>query len=122
MEAEGLMKYTPAIQIDGRNLLTHERDVVGVRGIVATPAVVESTSLVVAYGIDVYGSQVAPSGTFDILGKGFNKITLLGTVVALTWGVVILAPMVRLPFCNGRFACFTGCILTFFDAGSEEAD
>jgi outer membrane protein assembly factor BamB len=117
MEAEGLMKYTPAIQIDGRNLLSHERDVVGVRGILATPAVVESTSLVVAYGIDVYGSQVAPSGTFDILGKGFNKITLLGTVVALTWGVVILAPMVRLPFCN-MLRLYTDIC----DAGSEEAD
>lgn len=97
MEAEGLMRYTPAIQIDGRNLLTHEWDVVGVRGIVATPAVVESTSLVVAYGIDVFGTQIAPSGTFDILGKGFNKITLLATVLALTWGVVLLAPMVPPP-------------------------
>ncbi|KAL7793724.1 hypothetical protein V8C37DRAFT_401804 [Trichoderma ceciliae] len=106
IEAEGLMKYTPAIQIDGRNLLTHERDVVGVRGIVATPAVVESTSLVVAYGIDIFGSQIAPSGTFDILGKGFNKITLLATVLALTWGVVILAPMVRRKQINRKWEAF----------------
>ncbi|KAM0263873.1 hypothetical protein ACHAQJ_000908 [Trichoderma viride] len=106
MEAEGLVKYVPAIQIDGRNLLTHERDVVGVRGIVATPAVVESTSLVVAYGIDVFGSQIAPSGTFDILGKGFNKITLLATVLALTWGVVILAPMVRRKQINRKWEAF----------------
>lgn len=96
IEAEGLVKYTPAIFVDGRNLLTHERDVVGVIGIVATPAVVESTSLLVAYGIDVFGSLISPSGTFDILDKGFNKITLLATVVALTWGVVLLAPMVGL--------------------------
>ncbi|KAH6604423.1 hypothetical protein Trco_007869 [Trichoderma cornu-damae] len=105
-EAEGLMRYTPAIQIDGRNLLTHERDVVGVRGIVATPAVVESTSLVVAYGVDVFGTLIAPSGTFDILGKGFNKITLLATVLALTWGVVLLAPMVRRKQINQKWKAF----------------
>ncbi|RFU80217.1 hypothetical protein TARUN_2027 [Trichoderma arundinaceum] len=109
IEAEGLMKYTPAIQIDGRNLLTHERDVVGVRGIVATPAVVESTSLVVAYGIDIFGTQIAPSGTFDILGKGFNKVTLLATVLALFWGVVILAPMVRRKQINRKWEAFLWC-------------
>ncbi|KAL6872103.1 hypothetical protein J3F83DRAFT_733820 [Trichoderma novae-zelandiae] len=106
IEAEGLAKYTPAIFIDGRNLLTHERDIVGVKGIVTTPAVVESTSLLLAYGIDVFGSQIAPSGTFDILDKGFNKVTLLGTVVALTWGVVLLAPMVRRKQINRKWEAF----------------
>ncbi|KAL7906465.1 hypothetical protein GGI35DRAFT_482623 [Trichoderma velutinum] len=106
IEAEGLIKYTPAIFIDGRNLLSHERDVVGVRGIVTTPAVVESTSLLVAYGIDVFGTQISPSGMFDILDKGFNKVTLLATVLALTWGVVLLAPMVRRKQINRMWEAF----------------
>lgn len=94
MEAEAIMRYTPAIEIDARNYITHERDVIGVRGILATPTIVESTTLVVSYGIDVFGSRVTPSGTFDILDKGFNKVSLLATVVALTWGVAFLAPLV----------------------------
>ncbi|KAL7947538.1 hypothetical protein V8C42DRAFT_288565 [Trichoderma barbatum] len=106
IEAEGLATYTPAIFIDGRNLLTHERDIVGVRGIVTTPAVVESTSLLVAYGIDVFGTRISPSGTFDILDKGFNKVTLLATVLALTWGVVLLAPMVRRKQINRKWEAF----------------
>jgi hypothetical protein len=94
IEAEGLIKYSPAMEIDALSMLSHQLDVVGIEGIVATPAVVESTSLVVAYGVDVYGTRVAPSGAFDMLGKGFDKITLLLTVLALFAGVTFLAPMV----------------------------
>lgn len=96
-EAEGLVKYGPAIEVDPRSIISHQRDVVGVKGIVATPANVESTSLVVAFGIDIFGTRVAPSGVFDILGKGFNKVTLVGTVLALFGGVTFLAPMVSHP-------------------------
>ena len=111
MEAEGLNRYTPQYEIDPRMVITHERDVVGVREILATPAIVESTTLVVAYGIDVFGTRIAPSGVFDILGRGFNKVSLVGTVVALFAGVMFLAPMVSLTLplashCSAnRFRC-----------------
>lgn len=94
MEAEGLMKYAPALEIDPRSIISHERDVVGIWGIVAAPATVESTSLVVAFGVDVFGARVAPSGVFDILGKSFDKSILILTVVALFGGVMFLTPMV----------------------------
>ncbi|CAM1506091.1 Fc.00g057320.m01.CDS01 [Cosmosporella sp. VM-42] len=103
MEAEGLGKYAAAIEVDPRLIVSHQWNVVGVKGIVATPAIVESTSLVVAYGVDVFGTRVAPSGVFDILGKGFNKVTLVGTVVALFAGVMFLAPMVRRKQINMRW-------------------
>ncbi|KAK3693629.1 hypothetical protein B0T22DRAFT_45655 [Podospora appendiculata] len=92
---EGLMKYHPVIEIDPKSVITHERDVLGVRKIIVAPTIVESTSLVFAYGIDVFGTRVAPSFLFDILGKGFNKVTLIGTVLAIAAGVFGLAPMVR---------------------------
>lgn len=97
-EAEGLIRYHPAIEIDPKSVVTHERDVLGVEAIVTSPAIVESTSLVFAYGVDVFGTRVAPSFLFDILGKGFNKVTLVGTVLALLAGVVMLAPVVSALF------------------------
>ncbi|KAL3965257.1 hypothetical protein ACCO45_002261 [Purpureocillium lilacinum] len=103
MEAEALMKYAPAMEIDPRSILSHEYDVVGVRGIVAAPAQVESTSLLAAYGVDVYVTRVAPSGVFDILGQGFDKVTLVGTVLALLGGVMFVAPMVRRKQINMRW-------------------
>jgi hypothetical protein len=100
MEAEGLPKYNPALEIDPRSILSHEFDVIGVQKIITTPAFVESTSLILAFGVDVFGTRVTPSGTFDILGKSFNKPTLILTVVALFVGVLFLGPMVREFFQN----------------------
>jgi hypothetical protein len=91
---EGLMRYHPAVEIDPKMVVTHELDVVGVRKIITSPTVVESTSLVFAFGVDVFGTRVAPSYLFDILGKGFDKLSLIGTVLALGAGVLALGPMV----------------------------
>ncbi|KAI8417877.1 hypothetical protein FOFC_00436 [Fusarium oxysporum] len=96
-EAEGLIQYTPSIEIDPRSVISHQRNVVGVKDILTAPVIVESTSLVVAYGVDVFGTRVAPSGVFDILGNGFNKVTLVLTVVSLLGGVLFLSPMVSKP-------------------------
>ncbi|KAG7104163.1 ER membrane protein complex subunit 1 like [Verticillium longisporum] len=78
-----------------RQVITHQRDVIGVKDIIATPALLESTTLVFAYGIDIFGTRLAPSLSFDILGKGFDKVTLIGTVLALVAGVAALKPIVR---------------------------
>ena len=67
---------------------------IGIKNVITNPAILESTSLVFAYGIDVFGTKVTPSAAFDILGKAFNKLSLVATVLALGVGVVVLAPMV----------------------------
>lgn len=91
---EGLFKYTPNLEFDGRWYLTHSRDVFGIRDVIVSPTLLESTGLIFAFGIDVFGSRVTPSQAFDILGSSFAKLQLLGTVVALAVGVWFLAPMV----------------------------
>ncbi|KAI2472307.1 DUF1620-domain-containing protein [Annulohypoxylon bovei var. microspora] len=92
---EGLARYAPAIELAPQMLLSHQREVLGVREIITTPAALESTCLVLAYGVDVFGTRVAPSLPFDVLGKGFNKLALVGTVAALVLGVGGLRPLVR---------------------------
>ncbi|OLN96566.1 ER membrane protein complex subunit 1 [Colletotrichum chlorophyti] len=104
MEAEGLVKYHPALEIDPRQIITHQRDVIGVQKIITSPTIVESTSLVFSFGVDVFGTRVAPSFAFDILGKGFNKISLISTVLALVVGVAVLGPIVRKKQTNLRWA------------------
>ncbi|KAI8627881.1 DUF1620-domain-containing protein [Xylariaceae sp. FL1651] len=100
---EGLSRYVPAIELDPRMTVTHSRDVVGVKEIITTPAILESTCLVFAYGIDIFGTRVAPSQAFDLLDKGFNKVALLGTVLALFAGVLVMGPMVRKKQINMRW-------------------
>lgn len=100
---EGLFRYQPVIEFDPKMIITHKREIIGVKDVITSPALLESTSLVFAYGVDVFGTRVAPSAAFDILGKGFNKLSLVATVLALGVGVAILAPMVRKKQINGRW-------------------
>lgn len=97
MEAEGLVRYHPALEIDPRQVITHQRDVIGIQKIITSPTIVESTSLIFSFGVDVFGTRATPSFAFDILGKGFNKISLISTVLALTVGVAVLGPIVSKP-------------------------
>lgn len=92
---EGLFPYSPVVEVDPRSLITHERQVMGVVDISTTPSSLESTSLVFAYGIDLFATRVSPSMSFDILGKNFNKVQLVLTVIALSVGAAYVAPMVR---------------------------
>ncbi|RKF74162.1 ER membrane protein complex subunit 1 [Golovinomyces cichoracearum] len=92
---EGLFEYQPYIEFNPNLIITHEREVFGVKGIIASPAFLESTSLIFAYGLDIFGTRVAPSFAFDILGKDFNKLSLVLTIMALTVGVGVLAPMAK---------------------------
>ncbi|KAF8462055.1 hypothetical protein BDZ91DRAFT_699208 [Kalaharituber pfeilii] len=96
---EGLFRYDPVLQLDHRSILSHKREFLNNGGkvkIITSPSLLESTSLVFLYSeTDLFGTRVSPSGTFDILGKGFGKLQLVGTVVGLAIGVWFVAPMVR---------------------------
>jgi hypothetical protein len=92
---EGLFKYAPFLEFDGKWYLTHSRDIADIRGIISSPTLLESTSLVFAFGVDIFGTRVTPSQAFDILGRGFSKLQLLATITVLTVGVIILRPMAR---------------------------
>ncbi|KAF2019762.1 DUF1620-domain-containing protein [Aaosphaeria arxii CBS 175.79] len=93
--SEGLVRYTPHLLFDPKWHLNHKYELVGIKNVIACESGLESTSLVFAYGHDVFGTRVAPSFAFDILGKGFNKIQMLVTVAALFVGVLFVAPLVR---------------------------
>lgn len=92
---EGLFRHDAALDFDPKWALNHMREIQGVQKVITSPSLLESTSLVFAFGcLDMFGTRVAPIGGFDMLGKGFNKIQLIGTVVALAVGTGILAPLV----------------------------
>ncbi|KAJ6155526.1 hypothetical protein N7470_006092 [Penicillium chermesinum] len=92
---EGLFRYSPFLEFDGKWFLTHARDVAGIQTVLSEPTLLESTSLIFAFGGDIFGTRATPSQAFDILGKNFSKLQLVLTVVALAFGVGFLAPMVR---------------------------
>lgn len=100
---EGLFRYNPVVELDPRGIITHERQVLGLERVVAAPSLLESTCLVFAYGGDLFGTRVAPSLAFDILGKGFGKVQLVATVVGLAVGAAVVAPIVRRKQINAKW-------------------
>lgn len=102
-QAEGLVRYAPVIEFDPKWYLNHAREVVGVENIITSPALIESTSLVFAYGLDVFGTRLSPSFSFDILGKDFNKFQMLATVAALGVATFVVAPLVMRKQVNTRW-------------------
>ena len=91
---EGLIRRTALLEFNPQWIINHRREALGIGKIITSPANLESTSLVFAYGIDLFGTRLAPSLAFDMLGKEFAKGQLVLTVVALGFGVLVLAPMV----------------------------
>ncbi|KAJ5665171.1 uncharacterized protein N7477_007619 [Penicillium maclennaniae] len=107
---EGLFRYAPFLDFDGKWYLTHARDVAGIKTVLSQPTLLESTSLIFAFGGDIFGTRATPSQAFDILGKSFSKLQLLLTVVALAVGVSFLAPMVSLIPSHAARSAFTNSI------------
>lgn len=76
-------------------VLLISQQVSNVRKIITAPALLESTSLVFAYGLDLFFTRVAPSKTFDVLSESFNKTQLVFTVGGLLIAIFMTRPMVR---------------------------
>lgn len=109
---EGLFRYKPFLDFDGKWYLTHTRDVAGIKDVLSHPTLLESTSLILAYGGDIFGTRATPSQAFDVLGKSFSKLQLVLTVVALTGGVIFLAPIVSISPLILFFSCGFCSMLT----------
>lgn len=59
-------------------------------GIVAAPAVLESTAHVLVHGLDLFYTRVQPSAAFDLLAEDFPSALLLILVAAMTAGAAAL--------------------------------
>ena len=62
--------------------------VTGVKSIISNPATLESTSLVAAYGLDIFLTRRSPSNTFDVLSDSFNKPFLIITMTTVFIAVI----------------------------------
>lgn len=78
---EGLVPYMPELPIPSESIINYDQSLLAVRRITTSPAILESTSLVFSYGLDLFFTRVTPSKTFDILKDDFDH--LLITVVLI---------------------------------------
>lgn len=86
---EGLLPYDPVIPVAEKSVLSYNLTITGVENIVAFPAMLESTSYVVAYGLDLFFIQTSPSQIFDSLTDEFQYTALVLTIVLLIIGIIV---------------------------------
>lgn len=86
----GLLSNETLLRITGQY-----EDAAFVDRITTSPALLESSSMVLATGIDWVYALASPSGQFDRLHASFNKTQLVLTIAALVIGIAITRPLVR---------------------------
>ncbi|KAF8625878.1 hypothetical protein AX15_005151 [Amanita polypyramis BW_CC] len=94
-QEEMLIEYDPVVPDEPKQVVSHNYETAQIRHITTSPALLESTSLVFAYGLDLFLTRVSPSGTFDVLSESFNKAQLVLTVMGLVVAIVVTRPMVK---------------------------
>ena len=79
---EGTIPYVPEIGLSTEALVNYNQSAFQVRDVFTWPAGLESTSLVLVYGTDVFYTRVMPSRMFDVLKEDFDYL-FIGSVLAL---------------------------------------
>ncbi|KAI8612170.1 hypothetical protein BC830DRAFT_1067969 [Chytriomyces sp. MP71] len=86
---EQLFPYAPVLHFNPYDVASHELPVLGVTRIQSTGTLLESTSIVAAYGLDLFVARRAPSRTFDVLSEDFGYGWLILTMVSLVVGIQV---------------------------------
>ena len=86
---EGIFPYHPYAAIQPKDVISHNCIVYGVSSIQSLPTDLESTSIVLASGIDLFLTRRMPSNAFDTLADDFSYFQLEMSVLLLTFGVYI---------------------------------
>ncbi|XP_068157293.1 ER membrane protein complex subunit 1 isoform X1 [Drosophila tropicalis] len=87
---EGAIPYIPELPLPTENHINYNQTIARLRNIYTAPSGLESTCLVVASGLDLFVTRVAPSKTFDLLKEDFDYILISIVLVALTSGSLIV--------------------------------
>ncbi|UJR35326.1 hypothetical protein I4U23_028087 [Adineta vaga] len=83
---EGLIMYTPEIMVNFESVINYYKQVYNIRGIHTVSTGLESTSVVFAYGLDLFFTRVFPSRIFDQLKDDFDFMVIGWATVAFVVG------------------------------------
>ncbi|EYC44585.1 hypothetical protein Y032_0456g1777 [Ancylostoma ceylanicum] len=95
MREEMMIPYMPEIPVATEDMVNYNQTVHGVRGIKTAASGLESTSLMLAYGKDIFFTRLTPSGTFDILKDDFDHVLISAVLFGLIAGSVISKKLAR---------------------------
>ncbi|RVE41980.1 hypothetical protein evm_013370 [Chilo suppressalis] len=80
---EGLIPYAPELPLPAEAVINYNQTLHRITNIYTAPSGLESTSLVLAAGLDLFYTRVAPSKTFDLLKDDFDYYLIAIVLSAL---------------------------------------
>ncbi|XP_015233286.1 PREDICTED: ER membrane protein complex subunit 1 isoform X1 [Cyprinodon variegatus] len=97
---ENLIPYAPELIIRTEWFINYNQSVSRVRGIYTAPSGLESTCLVVAYGLDIYQTRVYPSKQFDVLKDDYDYMLISSVLFALFFATMISKRLAEVKLLN----------------------
>ncbi|XP_029291023.1 ER membrane protein complex subunit 1 isoform X2 [Cottoperca gobio] len=97
---ENLIPYAPELLIRSEWFINYNQTVTRVRGIYTAPSGLESTCLVVAYGLDIYQTRVYPSKQFDVLKDDYDYMLISSVLFALFFATMISKRLAEVKLLN----------------------
>ncbi|XP_071399333.1 ER membrane protein complex subunit 1 isoform X4 [Centroberyx affinis] len=97
---ENLIPYAPEMPIRTEWFINYNQTVSRVRGIYTAPSGLESTCLVVAYGLDIYQTRVYPSKQFDVLKDDYDYMLISSVLFALFFATMISKRLAEVKLLN----------------------
>ena len=77
------MPYKPDLGLHPPFFVTYDKTVAGLRGGNTFPTALESTSLMFAFGMDIFYTRLTPSKSFDMLDDDFSYALLVVTLLGM---------------------------------------
>ncbi|XP_076848062.1 ER membrane protein complex subunit 1 isoform X2 [Brachyhypopomus gauderio] len=97
---ENLIPYSPEIPIRTEWFINYNQSVSRVKGIYTSPSGLESTCLVVAYGLDLYQTRVYPSKQFDVLKDDYDYVLISSVLLGLFFATMISKRLAEVKLLN----------------------
>ncbi|XP_037540870.1 ER membrane protein complex subunit 1 isoform X2 [Nematolebias whitei] len=97
---ENLIPYAPELIIRTEWFINYNQTVSRVRGIYTAPSGLESTCMVVAYGLDIYQTRVYPSKQFDVLKDDYDYMLISSVLFALFFATMISKRLAEVKLLN----------------------
>ncbi|KAI8816687.1 uncharacterized protein EV422DRAFT_571446 [Fimicolochytrium jonesii] len=92
---EMLYPYRPVLDFFSRDVANYDLHVPGISNVLAAATKMESTSLAIAWGLDIFCVRRNPSKTFDVISEDFNYSALLMTITACLAGISVVKRMAQ---------------------------
>ncbi|GAB1289146.1 ER membrane protein complex subunit 1 [Apodemus speciosus] len=97
---ENLIPYSPDVQVHAERFINYNQTVSRMRGIYTAPSGLESTCLVVAYGLDIYQTRVYPSKQFDVLKDDYDYVLISSVLFGLVFATMITKRLAQVKLLN----------------------